>query len=176
MLVVSALAADEAPRTQGLRDLVAAFGPLAYLSAPMPFDLTDYYIEEMGGPLTRRLAGFADPLDAHCLAQVKVACQALESRLARDGRRRVNLDPGLLTSGSLVLASGKPSPHRVALAPGIHGEVTMLCQHGEWKPLPWTYPDYASPEMGELLLCLRRRHLWQLKERRAKEGASCSSQ
>jgi hypothetical protein len=170
MLVVSALAGDEAPRAQGLRELTAILGPLVFLSQCVPFDRTDYYAEEMGSPLTRRLAGFAQPLDPLRLAEVKTTCLGLEKRLADQGRRRVNLDPGLLGPGSLTLASSKPSPHRLALAPGIFAEVTLLYQRGEWKALPWTYPDYASQPISDILLCLRRRYLWQLKQSREKEG------
>lgn len=169
-LVVSLLAAAEAPRTQAVRRLAQDFGPLDYLSRPLAFDQTGYYAAEMGRPLTRRLVSFRRLVPAHALADIKRACQTLEAELSQDGRRLVNVDPGLLCADSLVLASGKRQGHRLALAEGLWAELTLWYHHGEYHPLPWTYPDYAEVPMRRLLQALRARYLWQLKEDRAQGG------
>ncbi|MBI5523091.1 MAG: DUF4416 family protein [Desulfarculus sp.] len=169
-LLVSLLAASEAPRTQAVRRLAQDFGPLDYLSRPLAFDQTGYYAPEMGQPLTRRLASFRRLVPAHGLAQIKLVCQALEAGLAQEGRRRVNIDPGLLCADSLVLASGKRQGHRLALAEGLWAELTLWFHHGDYHPLPWTYPDYAGASMRRLLGGLRARYLWQLREDRPQGG------
>ncbi|MFH1033196.1 MAG: DUF4416 family protein [Pseudomonadota bacterium] len=163
-LLISLLAAAEAPRTEALRRLVQSFGPLVHLSRPLAFAPTDYYAAEMGGPLTRRLASFQRLLPSHGLARAKRVCQGLEDQLALEGRRQVNLDPGLLCAHSLVLASAKPQGHRLAIAEGLWAELTLWYHHGDFHALPWTYPDYAGEGMRRLLGGLRARYLWQLSQ------------
>ena len=171
LLVVSLLAREEGLRGRALEILVQDWGPLVFLSRPLAFDGQAYYVEEMGAPLTRRLAAFQELLPPWRLARVKRRCQELEASLAdAQGRRRVNLDPGYLGAGALVLASGKPQGHRLPLGPGLWAEITLWFHHGSYHPLPWTYPDYAGMEMRRLLLGLRGRYLWQLKQRQAQGG------
>jgi len=43
-----------------------------------------------------------------------------------------------------VLASAKDFSHRIYLAEGIFGEVTLTFRRGRWESLPSTFPDYAS--------------------------------
>ena len=50
-----------------------------------------------------------------------------------------------------MLASTKPSAHRVPLASGIYAEVELLYERGAFRPVEWTYPDYRSPEYLEIL-------------------------
>jgi len=125
--------------------LEAEFGPAA-LSTPLrPFGYTPYYEREMGPGIRRAflvMEGRHDPGD---LAALKLRSNRLEERWAREGRRRVNLDPGTLGLGQLVLATGKPAAHRVYLAHGIYAEVEYVFERGSFRPLPWTYPDYREP-------------------------------
>jgi hypothetical protein len=166
LLLISLLAADEASRAEAVRRLAQDFGPLIHLSRPQAFAQTEYYAQEMGRPLNRRLASFRRLLPAHGLAQAKRVCLALEAELALEGRRQVNLDPGLLSAHSLVLASHKPQAHRLAIAEGLWAELTLWYHHGQYHPLPWTYPDYAGEGMRRLLRGLRARYLWQLKQQK----------
>jgi hypothetical protein len=161
-LVVSCLAAGEPPRERAVQLLARRFGPLAWLSEPLPFG-SDYYRPEMGGPLSRRLALLERLVPQHSLAEVKAACRGIEGELAQAGRRTVNLDPGLVSAGSLVLASHKAQAHRVALAEGVYAEVTLWYHRGRFQPLPWTYPDYAGPELRRLLEHMRSRVLWRAR-------------
>lgn len=138
-------------------ELAAYFGPADYESEALPFDHTDYYGDELGRPLVRRLLGFARlrPLDG--LADMKRFTNALELAQARpDGRRRVNLDPGFITLERLVLASGKNFTHRVYLGGGIWADLTLVYNKRQgWMILPWTFPDYARPDMLARLTALR---------------------
>ncbi|MFH1058303.1 MAG: DUF4416 family protein [Pseudomonadota bacterium] len=162
-LVISLLAGSEPPRTRAIQRLCADLGPLDFLSRPLAFAFSDYYAAEMGGPLTRRLAAFRSLVRPWDLAALKARCQALEAELAVADRRQVNLDPGILGGDALILATSKPCGHRLPLAEGLWQELTLWFNHGQFHPLPWTYPDYAGPELREIFAGLRRRLLWQLK-------------
>ncbi|MEW5913886.1 MAG: DUF4416 family protein [Thermodesulfobacteriota bacterium] len=169
-LLVSLLARDPEPCCRVARALVDRLGPLVWWSQPLPFTWTDYYEPEMGAGLVRRLAAFLRLRPPEELAAIKGLCQEVEAALAQEGRRRVNLDPGLLGKDSLVLATHKYSGHRLALAPGVYGEITLHYVGGQYQPLPWTYPDYAGQQMRGLLLTLRGRYLWQLAQERRTGG------
>ncbi|WP_428567423.1 MAG: DUF4416 family protein [Solidesulfovibrio sp. DCME] len=141
------------------------FGPAEWASPVLPFDRTTYYDAELGTPLARRLLAFARLVPQGALAAAKQFTNALEARFARpDGRRRCNLDPGLLTQERLVLATGKNFTHRVYLGQGIFGDLTLVFQAGSWQTLPWTFPDYASPDMLALLTDIRCRYRRDLRE------------
>ncbi len=172
MLVVSLLAKEEAERSRAVEDLAKRFGPLCYLSRPIPFR-AKYYREEMGGPLTRRVAAFLELVENYKLAEIKTVCMEMEASMASGGCRRVNLDPGLLSADALILATHKHTGHRITLAPGIHAEITLWYHHGEFHPQPWTYPDYAGDELKNLLAVLRRRYQWQMAQPASHGGTSC---
>ena len=106
-------------------------------SEPVPFTWTDYYDQEMGPGLNRRVAAFAGLRLPGELVAVKRRCMALEMEMAVAGRRVVNLDPGLLGRDALVLATHKYGGHRLELAPGIYGEVDPgLFARGITGPCP----------------------------------------
>jgi len=71
----------------------------------------------------------------------------------------VNVDPGYVSLGKLVLASTKDHAHRLYLDRGVYGEVMLTYQQGCFRPWPWTYPDYASDGycamFGEIRECYK---------------------
>lgn len=151
-------------------DLEKEIGPVGLRGPVYRFDYTSYYEEEMGEELCKQVLAFADPVPPHHLAELKGRTMEVERRLAlKDGdgclRRRANIDPGLLSEGSLVLATAKYGRHRIAVAPGLYAEITLLFERGRYRPQPWTYADYRSGEMQAFLLGLRR----DLLERRRRE-------
>ena len=95
---------------------------------------------------------------------IKRQTNELEWTLAREERRRVNVDPGYVSLGKVVLASTKDHAHRLYLGQGIYGEVTLTYQHGHFRPWPWTYPDYASDRYCTLFDEIRRHYRAQLRE------------
>jgi hypothetical protein len=38
-----------------------------------------------------------------------------------------------------------------------------MFQKGSFLTLPWTYPDYGSPPLIDLITLIRKRYLWQMK-------------
>ncbi|HHX65701.1 MAG TPA: DUF4416 family protein [Chloroflexi bacterium] len=153
------------------RALSAHLGEVDYRSERLAFTHTDYYEDEFGQRLERQFIAFRDLVDPGRLAEIKALTNALEEEWCeeRKGRRYrlINLDPGLLTDARLVLASTKNNAHRIYLAKGIYAELTLIYRHGDFRPLPWTYPDYRSEEYLRILREIRSIYLQQIKERRS---------
>lgn len=119
------------------------------------FTATDYYAAEMGPDLARRFLAFAPRVPD--LVAWKEAAGAREARCSTPLGRRVNLDPGYVSLGALVLASTKPSGHRIHLARGIHAEVTLYFHRGHWTALPWTFPEFLQRRYDAFLEACRSR-------------------
>ncbi len=155
-----------------LEALAGRFGPVDVLSETMPFDFTHYYDLQMGSPLYRRFAGFERLIDPAALVEAKLATNAIEAEFAARGggqpARPINLDPGYVESSKLVLASMKNFSHRIYLARGVYGEVTLMYHKGRWDGLAWTFPDFASARYHPFLSSVRQRLMdSQRKERSA---------
>lgn len=146
-----------------LTELTSRFGPPDLVSPWLPFTHTSYYTPEMGPVLWRRVVAFLHLADPQALPAWKGFTNDLEQRFSLGGRRLVNIDPGYLARERLVLATGKNYVHRLYLDQGIYGDLTLIYQQGRFQPLPWTYPDYASPPLLELLAVVRKKYLWQLR-------------
>jgi len=150
----------------------AAWGPVDFVSAALPFRWSHYYDREMGTPLERSFLTLRSLVDPSGLAACKRETNAIERRWASGGRRTVNLDPGLIALSRFVLATTKDNAHRIALGSGIYAEVTLLYTHGTFHPLDWTYPDYRSAEYLSILNGIRARYKVQLREAEAAREAS----
>lgn len=150
-----------------LNDAVQAFseryGKADFISAPEPFSYTHYYEKEFGSSLIRRFVAFERLIRPEALPDVKGWTNGLEARLAEEGRRRVNIDPGYLAKAHLILATGKGYTHRPYLRQGIYADLTLIYRDKSFHPLPWTYPDYASEEVMGMLIRIREKYLLQLK-------------
>ena len=157
LLVLAVTTAPSVSENAVTDALVAEWGAVAHGSDAYDFDtFTDYYAPEMGRGLCKRLVVFQKSVHPDQIASVKMTANRLE-RLWCDvaGRRQVNLDPGYLTPGALVLASTKPASHRIYLRDGIHAEVTLRYERGTYEPLAWTYPDFRQPMIRDFLSRLR---------------------
>ncbi len=142
--------------------LADCFGTLSAASDTYDFDFTSYYEAEMGAGLHKQLVCFKQRIDPAELAAVKAQTMALERAMSRGQCRRANIDPGLLSIESLVLATTKYAGHRICIAPQLYAEVTLLYQRGLYRPLEWTYPDYQSDAVQCFLLSMRS---WLLRVR-----------
>lgn len=157
ILVIGALSSDEALENAARGELEALYGAVETAVPREVFSWTPYYDAEMGAPIWRSYLAFRDFVDPSSLAAVKTATNAIERRLAVGGRRKVNLDPGLLAPGRFVLATTKDRAHRIALSEGIYAELTLIFERGEFRALPWTYPDWASEPVRSMLASWRCR-------------------
>jgi hypothetical protein len=155
-LVVSILMNDRSLWPPVTHDLEQAFGAVDRIGPWMDFDYTDYYAVEMGRPLCRRMLVFRDLIAQSDLARIKLRTNEIERRYAQDGKRSVNIDPGYLLYERFVLATGKNYSHRIYIGQGIYADLTLIYQKGAYRPLPWTYPDYADDAMGAFLMQVRQ--------------------
>jgi hypothetical protein len=142
--------------------LTHEFGAVDYATEPTPFAHTTYYQNEMGPNLLRVFVSFATLIRPDTLAELKLRTNALEDTIAEqyllpESPRPVNIDPGYVDLGKVVLATTKDRAHRVYLQRGIFAEVTLQYHDGAWRVQPWTYPDYALPETHAFCDELRRR-------------------
>ena len=156
-LVASILYAADVDLGALLVELEGAWGPIDYLGPELAFDHTDYYTEEMGAPLRRRVAAFRRFIDPADLPVVKITSNRIEDQGRNErGGRRINIDPGCLAAESLVLATTKNFAHRIYLGRGIFADLTLLYRGRAYEALEWTYPDYALEAMGAVFEAIRR--------------------
>jgi hypothetical protein len=128
-------------------------------SRDFPITETDYYAPEMGANLLKRYLTFPNHLTPDALVDLKLCAMALEKERSVMGRRRINLDPGYIFSGGLVLSTGKFSGHRLYLGKGVWGELTLLYRSKSFVALPWSYQDYLAPELQPVLHLMRESYL-----------------
>jgi hypothetical protein len=129
------------------------------------FKFTDYYYQEMGENILRVYFSFHRMIKRDELADVKLASNIFETKFAdSQGRRKVNIDPGIVLPGNLTLATTKDSAHRIYIGKGIYAEITLIYEKGEYRSLPWTYPDYALKEIRHFFSEVRKQMLRQRKE------------
>jgi hypothetical protein len=153
---------------EALSRLEGAFGRTDHAGPVMSFDATSYYVGEMGKPLRRRFYSFPTLVGRDRLAGIKRLTNGIEESLVDgEGRRRVNIDPGLIALENFILATGKGREHRIFLGSGIWADLTLVYRDGAFQPLAWTYPDYASDEIRSMLGSLRGRLVEELRSRRA---------
>ena len=98
----------------------------------------------MGQGLLRRFVAFETLVSQDLLADIKHKTIEMENKWAVSGKRRINVDPGMLTAERLVLATTKNYTHRIYLGKGIFADLTLIYHRGGFKPLDWTYPDYKT--------------------------------
>jgi hypothetical protein len=124
--------------------LADRYGRLDARCPPFVFDSSRYYETEMGSGLVKFFVSFSGLFPQERLAEVKLETNELESRGA-DARGRVcNIDPGIITHYSVILATTKGYAHRIYLGRGVYAEAALLFRRGALESLPWTYPDYLS--------------------------------
>jgi len=162
-LIFSVLAQNVSCLNEAVERLCRQYGAPDFVSEVMPFDYTDYYRAEMGDNLSRRFLGMEALIRPETLPDIKLACNAIEEQFADDLRRRVNIDPGYLSKTNLILATGKNFTHRLYLRDGIYADLTLIYQGKQFRELPWTYPDYASEPLRQMMGKIREKYLLQLR-------------
>src|ERR1041385_4514381 len=157
---------DALARTREL--ITVRVGPIDYEGGDHPFEDTDYYAEEMGRGLRRRLFSISTLLSPEEIVDVKLASIGIERDLrGPQGARRVNLDPGYLDVHKVVLASVKPGGLKVHLGRGVFADVVLRYEKGHFLPFSWTFVDFRTGAYEPELIRMRevyKRDLrrWQL--------------
>src|SRR3990167_2746804 len=145
-LIISLITGDKGILKAVLKELEDKFGSIDFLSGSIKFNHTDYYTDEMGDNLFRKLISFEKLIKPETLSDIKLFTNSIENEhLAEGGKRIVNIDPGYISLEKLVLATGKNFAHRIYLRNGI-------------------YADYAGADMRVLLKGIRARYVHQLQQ------------
>ena len=163
-LVVGILSTAEEKRERLLSLLEEKFGKIKKISEQTDFNFTDYYDSEMGGRPVRYVILFENLVSPDCLAKIKIETNNMEKEFCdKDNNRKINIDPGLLSLSGFVLASCKNRSHRIALSDGVYAETTLIYQNKDFIRLPWTYEDWASDKLREILRSFRQEYRQMLK-------------
>jgi hypothetical protein len=166
-LFMSLIALEEEIFHRGVEDLRSTFGETDTVSDRFPFDVTDYYTREMGGPLFRHFMTFGRLIPVPSLPDVKLATNRLEEEYARSDRcRRINIDPGYICLEHVILATTKGYTHRPYLRDGIYADLTLIYRNKSFQPLEWTYPDYRQEAVITLFNRSREKYLEDLRGRK----------
>ena len=149
-LIMGLITSDDHLFNEVLGVLASRYGGVDFESDCFPFECTDYYTPEMGKGLLRRFVAFRPLISRDALVRIKHETNEIEGQFAVEGRRRINIDPGYICAEHLILATTKGYTHRPYLGEGIHADLTLIYRDGDLRPLEWTYPDYASPQIREI--------------------------
>ena len=168
------IAVDEENVHTAESTLEECFGGIDIRSAIMPFDLTEYYRQEMGSNLLRRFVSFKKNIDPSGLSGVKTATNEIECRNRFSGNagrgRMINLDPGYVTPAKVVLATTKDFSHRIYIGQGIYAEVTLQCGKKGFTANEWTYPDFRSGNYDQFFRQIRE---CLMKQRKSCGDGTC---
>jgi len=154
-LIIAVLISREDFSEKLIMRLENNFGPIDYKSDMLNFNYTNYYDDEMGTNIKRFFLSFQNLISPDKLPDIKILTNTIENSFGEGARRPINLDPGILSMKSFILATTKDNGHRIPLQKGIYGEVTLLFVNKKFQALPWTYVDYQSEEYSKVLKKIR---------------------
>lgn len=163
-LFLAAFAANEENLWRGIDLFKEKFGDPDVVSPSFPINETGYYAKEMGQHLIKNYLSWPQLIDPAELVAIKLAAMEWERELAGPLGRMVNLDPGYIFEGGLVLSTAKYNGHRLHLGGGIWGELTLHFHKGIFNSFVWTYPDYQNPEIQNYLLQMRKNYIEDRKK------------
>lgn len=167
-LIVGILASDERCLAAAREGVLGALGPADLFSEVWAFDQTDYYANELGPRVLRQFVSIEQLIDPGDLADVKHRTNEMERQLAATLAmpfpRPVNLDPGVVEPSKLILASTKNFAHRIYIGRRMYAEVTLVFDKGQWRFLPYTFPDYKRAEYHEFFSMVRSKLVQQLRQ------------
>jgi len=150
LLLMAAFSRHEAALDWARTRAIEMWGPLALVSPHFQFAETHYYDATMGPGLLKTFFVFEQLADPEKLVEIKLLTNHWEDEYAalagHTEPRPLNLDPGYLTLGKLVLASTKDFAHRIYLSQGIYAEVTLQYRHHQWQSHEYTFPDYRRAD------------------------------
>lgn len=165
-LIVGLIYSDKELLSRAICALTERFGEIEDETEEFSFsrEFSNYYDGELGGEGLRRIYSFKKTVNPSLQAEIKEFTNNIEASLSVDGCRRVNIDPGFISHGRLMLATTKKAGFRIPLARGIYTEMTLFYAKGRWHKLPWTYRDYQDSRVQEFLTRARKSYLNQRKE------------
>jgi len=163
-IVYSVIFSSKADSVYLKNRLTMEFGELDYESEPVHFDKTNYYTDEMGGGLYRIILSKKELKKREKIVDNKTAADRIERETSIDNKRIYNIDPGYMASEHFVLSTGKGYAHRPYLGKGVYADLTLIFKDKNFSDLEWTYPDYKTEEIKNILTEIRKIYLDNLRE------------
>ena len=165
-LIVGVIYSDKEIFERAMKMLTDAFGEVDDVCEEFSFseEFSNYYDDELGGEGLRRIYSFKEHVDASRQAEIKELTNEFERILSVEGNRKINLDPGFINHGRLMLATTKKAGFRIPLKNGIYTELTLFYARGEWHKFPWTYRDYQSEKVQKFLTRVRNKYLTERRD------------
>ncbi|MGM0380409.1 MAG: DUF4416 family protein [bacterium] len=157
--LVSILSSSPGHMRAGINKLTATWDNIVVSSPPFLFDQSDYYEEELGSPLFRWWAYRETLANPARLIDWKNTCADIEQQLSDpQGRRTVNIDPGYLNFGLVVLGSFKYDLQKIYLGNKVYADPALQFGEGQYQPFPWSFPDFKQPDYYKRLKKFRDRY------------------
>ena len=165
-LIVGVIYRDAEVLEAALAALIEKFGEIEAVSEEFSFseEFSTYYDSELGGEGLRRIYSFKETVDPSRQAEIKKRTNEIEREFSVNGKRLINLDPGFINHGRLMLATTKNAGFRIPLADGIYTELTLFYARGAWHKFPWSYRDYQSERVQRFLTEVRNIYLAERRE------------
>ena len=165
-LIVGVIYNDPEVLRKALEALTREFGEYDLVCEEFSFskEFSTYYDEEIGGEGKRLIYSFRELVNPERQADIKEFTNELEKKLSVGEKRKINLDPGFINHGRLMLPTTKAAGFRIPLKNGIHTELTLFYARGGWHKFPWSYRDYQSERVQQFLTKVRKIYLAQRKE------------
>ena len=171
-LIIGVIYHEKEILERALEILTAEFGEIEAVSEEFSFsgEFSTYYDNELGGEGLRRIYSFKKTVNPTRQTDIKTRTNEIEAEFSVDGKRRINLDPGFINHGRLLLATTKETGFRVPLTDGIYTELTLFYARGGWQKFPWSYRDYQSERVQRFLTKVRSAYLAERRETLAENG------
>ena len=167
-LIIGVIYNDKEVYEKAIARLVREFGEIDGESEHFSFsrEFSDYYDGELEGEGQRVILSFRDTVSPDRQAEIKLLTNSIEIELSEGHEGRlINLDPGFINHGRLMLATTKKAGFRIPLRDGIYTELTLFYARGQWQRLPWTYRDYQSERVQRFITEVRKSYLKDRKEK-----------
>lgn len=164
-LLSGVLFTDEELLSRGKELMIEKYGEIDFESERFIFKVSDYYEPEMGWPIYRLFWSFRKLINPKEIARIKIECHEIEDQLTIEGKRKVNLDPGYMDYGKVVLASAKYNWQKIYLDLGIFADLTLRYEKGNFFPFPWSFPDFKQGHYNRTFLRIRELYKIQRKQK-----------
>lgn len=160
-LIIGVIYHEKEILDRAMEILTREFGEIEDVSEVFSFskEFSSYYDDEIGGEGLRRIYSFKALVDPERQADIKTRTNEIETKFSVGGKRQINLDPGFINHGRLLLATTKETGFRIPLKDGIYTELTLFWARGGWQKLPWTYRDYQSELVQKFITRVRASYL-----------------
>jgi len=161
---VAVLFSDEERFSKAKSLMIESFGNFDFESETKKFDVSNYYKDEMGENIFRIFLSFETLRTPDFLVEMKLKSMEIEIKLAYEGKRKVNIDPGYIDFSKVILATFKGAGSKIYLAKGVWADLILRYEKGTFHPFPWTFPDFRDGSYNQILIKIRNLYKEQIKK------------